>query len=46
MLSIIDEKDAELLKQKQLFDTRLSSAVAAAVEKEKVRGLLTSILLF
>eukprot|EP00956_Cyclotella_meneghiniana_P008261 scaffold11020_cov66-Cyclotella_meneghiniana.AAC.1 len=38
MLSIIDEKDAELLKQKQLFDTRLSSAVAAAVEKEKARA--------
>ena len=43
MLSIIDEKDAELLKQKQLFDTRLSSAVAAAVEKEKVRCLITYI---
>ena len=43
MLSIIDEKDAELLKQKQLFDSRLSSAVAAAVEKEKVRCLLTYI---
>ena len=46
MLSIIDEKDAELLKQKQLFESRLSSAVAAAVEKEKVRSLLTYISLF
>lgn len=46
LLSIIDEKDAELLKQKQLFDSRLSSGIAAVVEKEKVCAFLIYTLLF
>lgn len=46
LLSIIDEKDAELLKQKQLFDSRLSSGIAAVVEKEKVCAFLIYTSLF